>query len=74
MRIEVIGLNAWLALIHVPGILLAYKCGWRAQTVRYVILHYLRYERLELLERYSTERLDEMLAPRKRKAYGSLAN
>jgi len=62
MRTEVIGLNAWLASIRVPGILPACECGWRAQTVRHVVLHCPRYERLELLEHCGTERLDEMLS------------
>jgi len=32
LRTEVIGLNAWLASIRVPGIRSECGCGWRAQT------------------------------------------
>lgn len=35
MRTEVIGLNAWLAAIQVPGVTpTCPPCGWQAQTVR----------------------------------------
>jgi hypothetical protein len=62
MRTEVIGLNAWLASIQVPGALPACACGWRAQTVRHVVLHCPRYERVSLLEQCGTARLDEILS------------
>jgi hypothetical protein len=61
MRTEVIGLNAWLASIRVPGVLPACECGWVAQTVRHVVLQCPRYERLRLIEQCGTERLDEIL-------------
>lgn len=38
LRTEVIGLNAWLASIHVPGILPRCECGWATQTVRHTLL------------------------------------
>lgn len=37
LRTEVIGLNAWLASIRVPGISPECECGWRAQTVKHVL-------------------------------------
>ena len=62
MRTEVIGLNAWLAAIQVPGITPACPCGARAQTVRHVLFHYPRHKRVELIQRCGTERLDEILS------------
>jgi len=65
MRTEVIGLNAWLASIQVPGIQPLCPCEEAAQTVRHVVLHCPRHgrnERLRLLERCGTERLDEVLS------------
>ena len=62
MRTEVIGLNAWLASIQVLGILPACECGWVAQTVRHVVLHCPRHDRLGLIEQCGTERLDEILS------------
>jgi reverse transcriptase-like protein len=38
LRTEVIGLNAWLASINVPGVLPRCPCGHGAQTVRHVLL------------------------------------
>ena len=35
---EVIGLNAWLASIHVPNTTLQYTYGWPTQSVHYVLL------------------------------------
>ena len=37
-------------------------CGEAAQTVRHVILHCTRHNRLQLLEKCGTERLDEILS------------
>jgi hypothetical protein len=62
MRTEVIGLNAWLASIQVPGIQALCPCGQTAQTVRHVVLHCPRHNRQQLLERCGTERLDEILS------------
>jgi hypothetical protein len=62
MRTEVIGLNAWLAAVQVPGVEAQCPCGEAAQTVRHIILHCTRYERLHLLEQCGTERLDEILS------------
>ena len=61
MRTEVIGLNAWLASVRVPGVTPACQCGWAAQTVRHVLLHCPRYNREDLLRACGTERLDEIL-------------
>ena len=47
LRTEVIGLNAWLASIRVPGIRPECGCGWRAQTVEHV---------LAMCPKYSNER------------------
>ena len=60
-RTEVIGLNAWLAAIHVPGVLPTCPCGWHAQTVRHVLLHCPRHPRGELLRKCRTESLQELL-------------
>ena len=62
MRTEVIGLNAWLASVQVPGIQALCPCGEAAQTVRHVVLHCTRHERQRLLEHCGTERLDEILS------------
>jgi len=62
MRTEVIGLNAWLASIQVPGIEPLCPCGEAMQTVRHVVLHCRRHERRQLLQQCGTERLDEILS------------
>lgn len=62
MRTEVIGLNAWLASILVPGILALCPCGEAAQTVRHVLLHCQRHDRTQLLTRCGTQRLNDILA------------
>ena len=62
MRTEVIGLNAWLASVQVPGISAGCPCGWSQLTVRHIVLHCPRYQRQTLLERCGTERLDEILS------------
>jgi hypothetical protein len=61
IRTEIIGLNAWLAAVQVPGIIPACQCGWHAQTVRHILMHCPRYERASLLEACGTERMDEIL-------------
>ena len=71
MRTEVIGLNAWLASIQVPGVPPACQCGWPAQTVRHLLLHCPRYTRDQLVQLYSTERLDEMLSRPAAAAYAA---
>jgi len=38
LRTEVLGLNAWLASVGVPGIDKRCTCGWPAQTVRHILL------------------------------------
>ena len=61
MRTEVIGLNAWLGAARVPDIQPACPCGWHAQTVRHVLLHCPRHDRVGLLLSCGTERLEEIL-------------
>ena len=61
MRTEVIGLNAWLAAARVPDMQPACPCGWIAQTVRPVLLHCPRHDRVGLLLSCGTERLEEIL-------------
>lgn len=39
IRTEIIGLNAWLASIGVPGVLPHCDCGERAQTVKHILCH-----------------------------------
>ena len=36
-EVAVIGLNAWRASIHVPGVDPRCGCGWQAQTVEHVL-------------------------------------
>ena len=64
LRSEVIGLNAWLAGIGVPGIQASCTCGWPTQTVRHVLIHCPTYEqaRLELFARSQTQDLSGMLS------------
>jgi len=38
LRTEVIGLNAWLASINVPGVLPRCPCRYGVQTVRHILL------------------------------------
>ena len=61
MRTEVIGLNAWLASVQVPDVFPACPCGWQAQTVRHLLLHCPRLNRVELLTQCGTERFEEIL-------------
>ena len=62
MRVEVIGLNAWLALIQVPDVLPHCTCGWQAQTVRHVLLHCPYYDRGDLIQAVQTESLHAILS------------
>ena len=61
MRIEVIGLNAWLAVVYIPRVFPACPCGQHAQTVRHVLLHCTRHERTDLLRKYGLERIEDIL-------------
>jgi hypothetical protein len=61
MRTEVIGLNAWLASVQVPDITPHCPCGWHAQTVRHVLLHCPRHDRVGLIRACNTENWDEIL-------------
>ena len=62
MRVEVIGLNAWLAATQVPGIHPSCPCGWHTQTVRHVLLHCPNHDRTSLIQQCGTERIDEILS------------
>jgi hypothetical protein len=64
LRTEVIGLNAWLASIHVPGVFPQCACGWEAQTVRHVMLFCPRYShtRPTLLSQAGTSDLSRLLS------------
>jgi hypothetical protein len=62
MRTEVIGMNAWLASVRVPGVDPLCNCGQTAQTVRHVLLHCNRHRRADLIASCGTERLDEILS------------
>jgi hypothetical protein len=61
MRTKVISLNAWLAVIQVLGITPICPCGTYEQTVRHILLHYPRIDRTDLILRYRTERIEEIL-------------
>jgi hypothetical protein len=39
LRTEVLGLNAWLARVRVPGISPHCPCGWHEQTVRHIFFN-----------------------------------
>ena len=39
LRVEVLGLRAWLHEMGVPGIPRECDCGWHSQTVRHVIIY-----------------------------------
>jgi hypothetical protein len=64
LRTEVIGLNAWLASIHVPNITPECGCGWQAQTVEHVLTTCPLYSdsRAELIRRINCEEGRKMLA------------
>lgn len=62
LRTEVIGLNAWLTTIQVPGAIRACHCGWQAQTVRHILLHCPRFNRAELIIQCGSKNLGEILS------------
>ena len=39
LRVEVIGLNAWLHSVGVSDVLPRCSCGWSVQTVRHIMLY-----------------------------------
>src|SRR5580692_11884708 len=62
LRTEVLGLNAWLASIHVPNTTPQCTCGWPAQSVRHILLfcsH--RSARDQLLTSAGTNDITQML-------------
>jgi hypothetical protein len=61
MRSEVIGLNAWLQKIGVPGQSARCPCGHPAQTVPHVLLYCSDIDRGGLLVRAGTRDLQELL-------------
>ena len=67
LRTEVIGLNAWLAAIRVPGILPRCPCGWTNQTVHHILLWCPQLSRRDLIVQCRSERIEEILG-RKRSA------
>ena len=67
LRTEVIGLNAWLAAVGVPGILPRCPCGWANQTVQHVLLWCPQLNRSDLIAHCRSERVEEILG-RKRSA------
>ena len=67
LRTEVIGLNAWLAAIGVPGILPCCPCGWANQTVRHALLWCPQLNRSDLIVQCRSEHVEEILG-RKRSA------
>jgi hypothetical protein len=64
LRTEVIGLNAWLALIYILDILLRCLCGWLSQTVQHILLFCPQYsqQRLALLSQAGTDDLTRLLS------------
>jgi hypothetical protein len=64
LRTEVIGLNAWLAYAQVLDMLPRCPCGESAQTVRHVMLHCTRHDRIQLIQEAQTELLQPMLSQR----------
>ena len=64
LRTEVIGLNAWLASVRVPGVLPRYECGWQEQTVWHVLLHCPNYaqSRPDLIRQTGSEDLRSILS------------
>ena len=64
---EVIGLNAWLAAIGVPGILPRCPCSWANQTVHHILLWCPQLNRRDLIAQSRSEYIEEILG-RKRSA------
>jgi hypothetical protein len=64
LRTEVIGLNAWLASINVPGVNARCGCGWNTQTVQHVLMMCPLYSsrRADLVSRVNTEEMWRMLS------------
>jgi hypothetical protein len=63
LRTEVLGLNAWLASIHVPNTTPHCTCGWPTQLVRHVLLFYNHHiKRDQLFARAGTHNLTQMLS------------
>ena len=62
LHLEVIGLQAWLAIVKVPGVTILYIYEVGAQTVRHYMLYYPKYNRDRLLSETGTLYLEEMLS------------
>ena len=71
MRVEVIGLNAWLASVQVPDILPRCTCGWQAQTVRHILLHCPYYNRSDLIQAVQSESIYDILSQPKSARYAA---
>ena len=66
LRTEVLGLNAWLASIHVPNTTPQCIYGWPTQSVRYTILFYsYRSARGQLLASVGTNDATQILSTRR---------
>jgi hypothetical protein len=65
LRTEVIGLNAWLAAIGVPGVLPRCPCGWANQTVHHILLWCPQFSRGGLIAQSRSERTEEILGRKK---------
>jgi hypothetical protein len=50
LRTEVLGLNAWLASVHVPEVLPQCPCGWSEQTVQHIFSMCSRHDRTRLIQ------------------------
>jgi hypothetical protein len=64
LRVEVLGLRAWLYKTGVPNALPQCDCGWHSQTVRHVIIHcpLLTQQRTELYAAAQTNNLTDILS------------
>ncbi len=64
LRTEVIGLNAWLASMNVPGVDARCSCGWSTQTVKHVLMMCPLYSsrRADLVSRVDSEEMWRMLS------------
>jgi hypothetical protein len=50
LRTEILGLNAWLASVHVPEVLPRCPCGWGEQTVQHIFSMCRSHDRTRLIQ------------------------
>ena len=62
LRTEVLGLNAWLAQVRVPGITPHCQCGWHSQTIRHVFFGCTRHNAAEVVREARTDNLAKILS------------